>query len=1188
MLKALGAALAVALAAAAALIVWLGTPAGLEFLGRRLTDLLAGQGLTLSWSELSGPLPGRLYARDLVLADARGRLAVVRAAEIEWRPAALLRGVVHVPKIRLDGPELFRRPESDAAAEATGGPFSLPVGIRLDELEINAGKIYAEFLNPDRETGLDFFARGSARLEGREAALTLTAGARVVGLPDRPAGSPPADDPGGTVNLKADLSLPGAVGPLRGRLTLRGQALRWPSNLLNDLLGPELWLTASFSGQGRAYAAEIEQGEAGLLRLSGRADYQREDDWAESPLRVDLSASLTDLSVLIPGLAGSLTARFAGAGVAAENMTADLALESPALARGASRLEHVSARLTASGRISRPGALAGGEAPGALLVDLSGLATAAVGSSPGGPGRLSAEWSFTADGDGYQAEAKNLTGAVAGATFAGRGALAAGLNPVPPNGAISAEIKDWTYLAALSGLELSGAPARLEAGFGNDGAGSARAALQLPLLQLQSDGLDRLTLNEVEISLKADDIFEKSGLELTASLGAGRAGPARWASGGLRAAESSFSLTLDRLGLADRGGAASDGLRAAGTYDLAASAVSLKSLELSLAQSGLKLTEPFQINPTQNLIGPLKVALKPSGLVSARADLAPGARRLEAEIAALPYSIFQPFSDFALPEGQVESFKAVLTETEAGPTGYFSLAARVAPDLPASLAAGSRRRFSAALTLDGVVEAGARPLLRGAGRIQTDGGGGELSFRLPLAAGGAGLRPRPAPLGSIEAKADWSGPVAQLWRLAGQPDRFLSGRAAAQIEASGPLAAPRLSGALFLAGGRYVDNVLGLLIRDIALEAHVRPGRPFVAALEARGGRGGGLLAEVALSEDLSSLEAKGELSGFNPFTRDDLSLNLSGRLAAAGSPAAPEIKADLTVNRGELNLVTVLGGASVRKLDLGGEDMEKAGAGPSLNVAVSAPNQFFIRGFGLDSEWQGRLHIGGAAARPSLAGEVSPVRGYLEIFSKEFELSGGEISFAGGAEIDPDLNLELTNAGPEITAVIRADGRASRPTLTLSSRPPLPREEVLSQVLFGKSASRISRFEALQLADGLRELAMMGSGGWNPLSSLRQSLGLDVLRLGGGEGRERRLLNPAGGPSGELRPDGAKAEETESGLSVEAGRYLGDDIYVGLEHSPSGGTALRMEVELGPNLSLQGRSSAETSRVGLGWKRDY
>jgi translocation and assembly module TamB len=69
--------------------------------------------------------------------------------------------------------------------------------------------------------------------------------------------------------------------------------------------------------------------------------------------------------------------------------------------------------------------------------------------------------------------------------------------------------------------------------------------------------------------------------------------------------------------------------------------------------------------------------------------------------------------------------------------------------------------------------------------------------------------------------------------------------------------------------------------------------------------------------------------------------------------------------------------------------------------------------------------------------------------------------------------------------------------------------------VLFGRSASQLSPFEAAQLAAGVAALA--GGGGFDVIGNLRELAGLDRLSFGG----------------------------EASGLTVAGGRYITDNVYL-------------------------------------------
>ena len=148
---------------------------------------------------------------------------------------------------------------------------------------------------------------------------------------------------------------------------------------------------------------------------------------------------------------------------------------------------------------------------------------------------------------------------------------------------------------------------------------------------------------------------------------------------------------------------------------------------------------------------------------------------------------------------------------------------------------------------------------------------------------------------------------------------------------------------------------------------------------------------------------------------------------------------------------------------------------------------------------------------------------------------------------------------------------------LILSSDPAMPRDEILAQILFGKSANELGRFENLRLAAAVAQLAGFGSGsgGGGVLDSARQALGVDVLRFNSG----------ASGTNG----TGQGGEGMAAGSSVEMGKYLTEDIYVGVQQgAKQGTTAFVIQLELTPKANLELRTEQQSTKGGLTWKYNY
>jgi translocation and assembly module TamB len=240
-----------------------------------------------------------------------------------------------------------------------------------------------------------------------------------------------------------------------------------------------------------------------------------------------------------------------------------------------------------------------------------------------------------------------------------------------------------------------------------------------------------------------------------------------------------------------------------------------------------------------------------------------------------------------------------------------------------------------------------------------------------------------------------------------------------------------------------------------------------------------------------------------------------------------------------------------------------KASALPlTLDLTVDLPGRVFVRGRGLESEWQGRLQVTGTVSDPRLVGELQVRRGYIDFLDRRLELREGVISFGGETPPDPTMRVEATTDVADLTAVLRIEGRAREPTLTLDSEPPLPQDEILARLLFQRETSQMTPAQAAQLALAVNRLR--GGGGFDVLGRARALLGVDTLDFSGGETMEQSTLR--------------------------AGRYLNDDVYLELEQGAVGGTSrARVEVEILPNVSLQADTGADAqSGVGIQWRYDF
>ena len=127
---------------------------------------------------------------------------------------------------------------------------------------------------------------------------------------------------------------------------------------------------------------------------------------------------------------------------------------------------------------------------------------------------------------------------------------------------------------------------------------------------------------------------------------------------------------------------------------------------------------------------------------------------------------------------------------------------------------------------------------------------------------------------------------------------------------------------------------------------------------------------------------------------------------------------------------------------------------------------------------------------------------------------------------------------------------------------PEVPRDEIISRVLFGKTAAQLTAAEAAQLALAVRDLTGRG-GSTDILGFARRTVGVDVLRV----------------------------DTTETGAaSVEAGKYLTDQVYVGVKQGGTSETSgAAVEVELTPNITVESEvTGSGANKSGVRFQLDY
>jgi translocation and assembly module TamB len=1038
------------------------------------------------------PRPDLSWQSVALTADVHGSLA---------RPQ--MRGEARITALQVAGAEVGALTATVAgdrgtvALDATARALRLP-GPRPDLLAASPLTLKAEARLDAPGRPLTFaLAHPLFALRGEAATEGVRRATAHLDLPDlAPLAAAAGADLAGRagLDLAAEQAEDGAItARLRGTLGVRAGPAPLPA-----LIGPD----GTFAVEARRAGDAVTLTR---LDLTGRA-LTFAAHGAISGERVDLdwNAALPDLGAVSAGLEGSLAARGQIAGPAdAFAARADITGE---VAAGGVPRGPLHVILAATGLPARPA--------GTL---------SAEGSLDGAPITLALAAARAADG--------TLSGTIergAWKSAAAEGTLALPPGALVPQGRLALRVGRLADLGGLVGAPLGGsATARLETRE-EDG----RPVARLTAEARDADLAGRASIARAALTATVRDPMGESEtearLEVAGLRAGGVAGDGRLtAAGRIRAL--ALALSADASGLA--GGALR--AEAGATLDLPARLLTLARLQARLGEATLRLLAPARLSFADGItVDRLRLGLEQARLELA-GRLAP-ALDLSASLRDLAPDALRAFAPGLQAAGTVGA-EARLRGSLARPEGTLSVSGAGLRLVSASAGGLPAATLRADATLAGGGATLRARLAAGDNEVTLDG-----SVPLPAAA--------PAPPLSLRARGRLD--LATINPLIAGAGRQVRGTARLDATVSGTLAAPRVAGALRLAGGEVQDFAQGAHLTDInaAIEGAGETIR--LGPVTARAGAGRvslrgtiGLAGAMPIDLTLSARNA-------TPLTSDRLTATLDADLALRGALAGElGLAGTVKVDRAEFRIPERMP-ASIPVLQVRrpGQPPPPPPTPPppiGLDVTVSAPGQVFIRGRGIFAELAGRIHVGGTAAAPVPDGVFRLRRGDLNLAGRTLAFTSGTIRFEGAGALDPALNLVATSSNGAIVATLTVGGFASAPKITLSSVPPLPQDEVLAQLLFRQSSGSLSPFQLAEAAAALAQLSGVAGGAFDPLGKARQALGLDRLSV-------------AGTASG-------------SGAAVEAGRYVARGVYVGARQATSGaGTQATVQIDLLRGLKLE------------------
>lgn len=447
-------------------------------------------------------------------------------------------------------------------------------------------------------------------------------------------------------------------------------------------------------------------------------------------------------------------------------------------------------------------------------------------------------------------------------------------------------------------------------------------------------------------------------------------------------------------------------------------------------------------------------------------------------------------------------------------------------------------------------------------------GAGDWTTRLRAAPLGGGIR--------------YNGPSDTLYSFFGPADQGVSGPIAVAADFSCSVADPCLSGVVRGKDMVYENQTYGTRLTNMTVNGRFTGNRLEIDQLTATAGDG-----KVEAKGYISLAQADGYPMNI-AMTLDNARLARSENIAAraTGNLVLEKVAGQAALLSGSLRLpetryrIVREGAAQVPVLTgirrkpaagrprISGDGLAAVGGSLfdliRLDIALKAPDEIYVSGMGLESEWMADIVLRGTTLAPRVTGEIELVRGTLGFAGRSFELQEGRVTFPTGDAYDPAIRLLASDTIETVTVNVAVSGRASNPQIAFSSVPGLPQDEIVSRILFGDSITTLSPLQAVQLASSLNTLSS-GGGGLSPLGALQSATGIDRLRV--------------------LGPD----DTVGRGTALAAGQYITKDIYLEVITDARGYTATQLEISLTRALSLLSQAGGSgQSNLSIRYRKDY
>ena len=593
---------------------------------------------------------------------------------------------------------------------------------------------------------------------------------------------------------------------------------------------------------------------------------------------------------------------------------------------------------------------------------------------------------------------------------------------------------------------------------------------------------------------------------------------------------------------------------------------------------GLTLKAPasLELAPSQARLGAARMAIGDGTLNIDELAWADGSVRTRGTLASVPLATVARFAGTPLPVGSTLTLAGDWS-VAAGPrlNGTVNLR-RDGGDLqvegsgqagtPARVALGITKAEIVARLADDAIAAEGSVLVADGGTIAAKLSLGTAPDAVPGRIGGN------APL-SLKASADV--PSLQWLRHWIGTSAVFTGRARADVTASGTLAKPALAGNLDASNLRLDAPPWGISYKDGRLRARLADGRLMLDefAWSSGGGefRADGTIASIT-GEAGANAQIGWRANRFRLLNRPDLHLTVDGDGSLALMQGKLVVSGNLKALEGNIayenDAESTLGSDVVVK---GWPPRETSGSRAAdlplaVDLAFDLGNRLHFAGEGLDTGLRGMVRVTTGPRGLIGKGSIRSVNGTYRAFGQKLVIDPGRLIFDGPLD-NPGLDIIALRKNLAVEAGVAVTGTVQVPVIRLTSEPPVSDSEKLAWLVLGHGLEGTSGpdLSALQAASAL----LLGRNSKPITTAIAETVGVDDISF-----------KPAAAPS---RP-GSSAQ----GGVVAIGKKLTNRLSLIYEQGLTvANSAVKLEYALNRNVTLRA-STGVVSNVGIQFQKSF